>query len=75
MNGTAVGQLIGTHVHKISGPYVGELFKDMVVDMHLGNFGNVGNCGNPGNAGSPGNPGNRGAQNHGYPDVFSKLLT
>jgi hypothetical protein len=69
-----VGQLRDTHVHKISGEYVGELYKDMVVDRHLGNLGNVGNSGNPGSPGCPGNPGNRGSVNYGYPDVFDALL-
>lgn len=65
MRGLAIGQINGgTHVHKLSGAYVGELDHEMVVNKHLGNFGNIGN---------PGNPGNRGSSNHGYPDVFSKL--
>jgi hypothetical protein len=76
MSGNAVGQINnGTHVHKLSGSYVGEIYKDMVVDMHMGNLGNVGNPGNPGNMGNPGNPGNRGGANYGYEDVFDKLLT
>jgi len=73
MRGKAIGQVNGTHVHKLSGSYVGELHKDMIVDKHLGNFGNIGNPGNPGNAGNPGNPGNRGTVNYGYPDVFHRL--
>jgi hypothetical protein len=75
MGGQAVGQIVNeTHVHKLSGSYVGELYRDMVVDRYLGNLRNVGNPGNPGNAGNPGNPGNRGAVNYGYPDVSAKLL-
>jgi hypothetical protein len=73
MNGRAIGQLNGSHVHKLSGQYIGEIYKDMVVDMNKGNFGNIGNPGNPGNAGNPGNPGNRGSVNYGYPDVFHRL--
>lgn len=65
------GPLRDTHGHKTTGEYVGELYKDMVVDRHLGNLGNAGN---PGSPGSPGNPGNRGAVNYGYPDVFEELL-
>ena len=65
MNGQVIGQINGTHVHKLSGQHVGELYKDMVVDKHLGNYGNIGN---------PGNPDNRGAVNYGYPDVSHKLL-
>lgn len=75
MRGTAIGQLNGdSHVHRLSGRYVGELHHDMIVDKHCGNLGNVGNPGNPGNAGNPGNPGNRGAMNYGYPDVSGKLF-
>lgn len=75
IHGQAIGQINnGTRVHKLNGEYVGELYEDMVVDMGHGNLGNIGNPGNPGNAGNPGNPGNRGAVNHGYQDVFQKLL-
>lgn len=73
MNGAPVGQLNGTRVHTMSGEYVGELYRDMVVDRNLGNRGNIGNPGNPGNVGSPGNPGNRGSISIGYRDVFNKL--
>jgi hypothetical protein len=58
----------------LSGNYVGELHKDMVVDKGLGSYGNIGSPGNPGSSGSPGNPGNRGAVNYGYLDAFDKLV-
>ncbi len=74
MRGDAIGQLRDTHVHKLSGDYVGELYEDMVVDRHLGDLGNIGHPGDPGNAGNPGDPGNRGSINYGYPDVSSKLF-
>ncbi len=75
MNGNAIGQINnGTHVHRLTGEYVGELYKDMVVDMHYGNLGNIGNPGNPGCAGNPGNPGCRGTMNYGYKDAFNKLI-
>lgn len=75
IGGKAVGQISGlTHVHKITGQYVGELHEDMVLDMGYGNLGNIGNPGNPGNFGHPDNPGNRGARSYGYKDVFEKLL-
>jgi len=69
-----VGQLSGTHVHALSGGYVGELYEDMIVNMHLENLGNIGNPGNPGNVGSPGNPGNRGSVSYGFPDVSGELF-
>ena len=75
MRGDAIGQVDGgIHVHRLSGQYVGEIYQDMIVDMHLGNLGNIGNPGNPGNAGNPGNPGNRGRVNYGYPDVSHELF-
>ena len=74
IHGKTIGQINGeTHVHKLSGAYVGELDHDMVVDKYLGNLGNIGNPGNPGNPGSPGDPGSRGTVTYGYPDVFHKL--
>jgi hypothetical protein len=66
--------LRGTHVYKLGGAYVGELYKDMVLDRHLGNLGNIGHPRDPGNPGHPGNPGNRGVINYGYADVFAHLL-
>lgn len=76
MRGDAVGQIVGgTHVHRLSGSYVGELHHDMIVAKHLGDLGNVGNPGNPGNAGNPGNPGNRGRVSYGYRDVSGRLLS
>jgi len=75
IRGEAVGQIFGeTHVHRLSGHYLGELDHDMIVDKHLGNLGNIGNPGNPGNAGNPGNPGNRGAMSFGYSDVSGELF-
>lgn len=75
MHGRVVGQVQGdTHVHRLTGPYVGELYDDMIVDRHLGNRGNIGNPGNPGNPGSPGNPGNRGGRGCPYPDVSGQLF-
>ena len=73
LRGNPVGQMSGTHVHKLSGEYVGELLEDMVVDKYLGNWGNIGFSGDPANAGHAANPGNRGPRYYGYPDVFHKL--
>ena len=74
IHGHTIGQINGeTHVHRLSGTYVGELDHDMVVNKHLGNLGNIGNPGDPGNPGSPGDPGSRGTVNYGYPDVFHEL--
>lgn len=69
--GRAIGQLKGTHVHKLGGSYVGELQDQMVVRGGA-NYGNIGNPGNPGNPGTPGNPGNRGSRSAN--DVFETLL-
>lgn len=75
LSGRAIGQISGaTHVHKLTGQYVGELYDDQVVNKHLGNLGNVGNPGNPGNLGNPGNPGNRGNRGCPFPDAWEKLL-
>jgi len=63
-----------THVYKLSGPYVGELHEDMVVNRYLGNLGNIGSSGNPGNLGMPGKPGIRGVCNYGYPDKSGELF-
>ena len=70
-NGSPIGQIQGSQVHKQSSPYIGEWPCNMVVDKHLGDFGDIGN---PGNPGSPGNPGNGGAIYYGYANVFDKLM-
>ena len=73
LRGNPVGQMSGTHVHKLSGEYVGELLDDMVVDKYVGNLGNIGFSRDPGNAGRAANPRNRGPRSYGYPDVFHTL--
>jgi len=73
MHGDPIGQLNGSHAYNLSGQYVGELYKDMIVNKRVPNPGHIGYPGHPGNMGSPGHPGNRGAVNYGYEDVFSKL--
>jgi hypothetical protein len=74
MQGYAIGQLRDTHVYRINGAYVGELYKGMVVNKHLGQLRNIGSPADPGNPGQPVHPGNRGVINVGYPDVFEQLL-
>lgn len=73
MDDTGIGQIRGTHVHKTTGEYVGELEHEMVLNKHFGNPGSIG-YGSPANSGSRGNPGNRGARNPGFEDVFEELL-
>jgi hypothetical protein len=74
MHGNPVGQIRDTHVHKVSGEYVGELHHKMIVNKGSGNRGGIGNAGNPGNAGSPGNPGRRRSMNAGYADVSDEIF-
>ncbi len=73
MHGNAVGQLRESHVYRMSGAYVGELHRQMVVDKHLGRLRDIGTPADPGNPGRPSHPGDRGAINVGYTDLFEKL--
>lgn len=74
MDGIAIGYVQGSHVYKMDGDYVGELYRDMIVDQYLSNPGNMGRVMDPGKIGRADNPGNRGPMDYGYPDVVSKLL-
>jgi len=69
-----VGQVNGTHVHKLSGQYVGELDKQMIVRKTVGDQGNLGNPGNPANKGHLATPANRPSVSYGYPDVSKELF-
>ena len=72
--GQAIGQIRDTHIHKISGEYVGELYQDLVVDMNIGDLSNIGHRGDPGNPGFKGIPKNRGVVDTEYTDMFFKLI-
>ena len=76
LNGRLIGQLSGasSHVHKVTGEYVGEFYKDMIVDLHTGNVTVIRGCKEVGNTDRQTSPGNRPTLNYGFPDVSAKLV-
>ncbi len=75
LDGGALARLDRSHVHRLSGEYVGELYGDMVVDRGVADPGNLGPSDIPANAGLPGHAGNRGARDSDYRDVSVQLLS
>ena len=75
MSGEPVGFLDGTHVHKLSdGSYVGELYRDMIVNTYESSPGPATSPGSPGRVPPADNPGGRGPYDYGYPCVLQRLL-
>lgn len=73
--GKAVGRISAERVYKLDGEYVGELFKNMVVEKPTGVRRNLPSIPYPGDADPPPADTSRRAGEHNYPDVFQRLLS
>lgn len=74
MTGHPAGFVDGTHVFTMTGHYVGELHRDMVVDLGMTDPGRTTPPLNPGPIPPPDHPGSRGAFDYGAPDRIEQLL-
>ena len=75
LDGLAVGYVVqGTRVHKLDGDYVGEIYRDMIVDQWMSNPGSIGRIESPGRVPAPDRPFGRGPVDYGYRDVVSELM-
>lgn len=75
LEGYPLGRVVGTHVHKFDGSYVGELFKEMVVDKPIVRRRDAAPAAAPPKLASPGRTcRRRGLVNYGFRDVFHLLF-
>lgn len=74
MQGYAIAYVQSTHVYRLDGEYVGEAYRDMIVDQFLSSPGGIGRVADPGRIGKRDSPGGRGANDYGYPDVSDRLF-
>jgi hypothetical protein len=74
MDGRALGRILGTHVYRVDGSYVGELFKETVVAKPTVHVRPIAPIDPPAPVPSPG-PSfrRRGLVDYGYRDVFHLL--
>lgn len=74
MAGVPLGRILGTHVYRLDGSYVGELFKESVVAKPVQSVRPMPAVAAPATLPSPGASfRRRGLVDYGYPDVFHQL--
>jgi hypothetical protein len=75
MKGAPRGRILGSRVHRLDGCYVGEWFKEMVVQRPSGRPRAIPPISAPPRRPSPGSTfSRRGVIHYGYPDAFGLLL-
>lgn len=72
--GHAVGQVSAERVYRLDGTYVGEMFRNMVVEKPVGARPNLRPVLPPRNVEPPMSDSSRGTGGHGFPDVFQRLV-
>lgn len=73
LGGTALGRVLGSHVYRFDGSYVGELFKDRVVDKPVPFVRRVAAMPRPRPVPSPGSGPRRRGIDYGFTDAFHLL--
>ena len=74
MRGKAVGRISAERVYRLNGSYVGELFRNMVVEKPVGVRPSLPPISVPGDVEPPSADTSRGGGSLGFPDVFQRLL-
>lgn len=72
--GQPVGQVSAERVYRLDGTYVGEMFRNMVVEKPVGARPNLRPIGAPKSVEPPMPDSSRGSGGHGFPDVFHRLI-
>jgi hypothetical protein len=74
LDGTPLGRIIGSRVHRFDGSYVGEWYKDTVVERPGVSARQLPPMAPPPRRVSPGSSWRRrGVVDYGYPDIFHRL--
>lgn len=74
MRGKAVGRISAERVYRLDGSYVGEMFRNMVVEKPVGVRRNLPPVSVPGDVKPPSADTSRGGGNLGFPDAFQRLV-
>lgn len=73
MAGKAVGRVSAERVYRFDGSYVGEMFRNMVVEKPVGVRRRLPSVSQPADVVPPPRDASRGSGSLGFPDVFSRL--
>jgi len=74
MSGKAVGRISAERVYRLDGSYVGEMFRNMVVDKPVGARRSLPPVSRPRDVTPPAVDTSRGGGSLGFPDVFERLV-
>ena len=74
MGGKAIGRVSAERVYRFDGTYVGEMFRNMVVDKPVGARRNLPPVDCPGDVEPPAPDTSRGSGSLGFPDVLQRLV-
>jgi hypothetical protein len=74
LGGRAVGRVSAERVYRLDGAYVGEMFRNMVVEKPVGPRPSLPPVDDPADVEPPSVDTSRGAGSQGFPDIFHRLL-
>jgi hypothetical protein len=74
MDGRAIGRVSAERVYRLDGTYVGEMFRNMVLEKPVGARRNLPPVGRPRDVAPPSLDSSIGGDSQGFPDVFDRLL-
>ena len=74
MGGRAIGRVSAERVYRLDGSYVGEMYRNMVVEKPVGARRNLPPLSHPGDVDPPSIDASRGSGSQGFPDVFQRLV-
>lgn len=75
LSGHPIARISAERVYRLNGAYVGELYRNMVVDRPVGARRDLAAVAVPANVGAPSPDTSRGSGGGGFPDVFDRLAS